>query len=120
MTGVRYIRKTVFALLGLAIAIGLWELYKLWGPPRGGSLFGMPIFARSSNGSMPHVTSVLAAFGQQEVGGSVIAKGGSTRTVFDSVVSSAGHSLRWAAVGFAVGVVVGLLLALIMDSLRVL
>jgi NitT/TauT family transport system permease protein len=110
----------LLALAGLALCFAVWELYKLWGPARGGSLFGIPIFARGSNGAMPHVTSVLDAFGRQEVGGAVISRGGSARTVFDSVLSAAAHSLWWAGVGFAVGVLVGLALALIMDSLRIL
>jgi NitT/TauT family transport system permease protein len=119
MTVARYARKTVFALLGLAVCVGLWELYKLWGPLRGGSLFGVPIWARASNGAMPHLTKVIDAFGQQEVGGSTISRGGSAPTVFESVVSAAAHSLWWASVGFVVGVLVGLVLALIMDAFRV-
>jgi NitT/TauT family transport system permease protein len=119
MTVTRYARKTAFALLGLAVCVGLWELYKLWGPLRGGSLFGVPIWARASNGAMPHLTKVLGAFGQQEVGGSTISRGGSAPTVFESVLSAAAHSLWWASVGFVVGVLVGLVLALIMDAFRV-
>ena len=120
MTAAHYARKTLFAVLGLAVCISAWELYKLWGPLRGGSLWGLPIWARASNGAMPHVTKVLSAFGQQEVGGSTISRGGSSSTVFESILSAAAHSMWWAGAGFGIGVVVGLVLALIMDSLRVL
>ena len=120
MTALRHGRTTLLALAGAAVCIGLWELYKVLGPARGGSLFGLPIWARAADGSMPHVSTVLAAFGRQEVGGSTISAGGPGQTVFESVLSAAGHSLWWAGVGFAVGVVVGLVLALVMDSLQML
>ena len=73
MTALRYVRKTVLALVGLVVLLGLWELYKAAGPARGGSLFGVPIWARAGNAAMPHVTSVIDAFGAQEVGGAAAA-----------------------------------------------
>jgi NitT/TauT family transport system permease protein len=39
--------------------------------------------------------------------------------VLDSVVSAGAHTLRWAAAGFAIGVLVGMLLALLMDRLAI-
>ncbi len=120
MTALRYLRKAVLALVGLAVLLGLWELYKSLGPARGGSLFGVPIWARAGNAAMPHVTSVIDAFGAQEVGGATIVRGASAPTVFESVLSAAGNSLLWAGVGFVIGVVIGLALALIMDRLQVL
>ena len=116
----RYARKTVLAVLGLAVIVGLWELYKALGPPRGGSLFGAPLLPRAGDAAMPHVTSVIEAFGAQEVGGATIVRGAAAPTVFESVLSAAGNSLLWAGVGFAIGVVVGLALALLMDRLAVL
>ncbi|MEP6981134.1 MAG: ABC transporter permease subunit [Nakamurella sp.] len=120
MTALRLTRKTLLALLGLAVLIGLWELYKAVGPLRGGTLFGVPFWARASNGALPHLSAVIAAFGAEEVGGATIIRGAAAPTVFESVLSAAGNSLRWAGVGFALGVVVGLALALLMDALQVL
>lgn len=120
MTALRLTRKTVLALLGLAVLIGLWELYKVVGPLRGGTLFGVPFWARASNGAMPHLSAVIDAFGAKEVGGATIIRGAAAPTVFESVLSAAGNSLRWAGAGFALGVVVGLALALLMDALQVL
>jgi NitT/TauT family transport system permease protein len=66
---------------------------------------------------MPHLSAIWHAFGKPEVGGAI--SFGPTKTVLDSVVDAATHTLRWAAAGFAIGVVVGLLLALLMDRLDV-
>jgi NitT/TauT family transport system permease protein len=120
MTALRYVRRSVLALVGLAVVIGLWELYKVLGPPRGGSLFGVPLLARASDAAMPHLTSVLAAFSAQEVGGATIVRGAAAPTVFESVLSAGGNSLLWAGVGFVLGVVIGMALALVMDAVQVL
>jgi NitT/TauT family transport system permease protein len=66
---------------------------------------------------MPHLSKIWNAFGQPEVGGAITF--GPSKTVLDSVVDAAVHTLRWAAAGFAFGVLVGLLLALLMDRLAV-
>jgi NitT/TauT family transport system permease protein len=66
---------------------------------------------------MPHLSTIWHAFGAKEVGGAITF--GPSKTVLDSVVSAAVHTLRWASVGFAVGVAVGMLLALLMDRLVV-
>jgi NitT/TauT family transport system permease protein len=61
---------------------------------------------------VPHLSQIFGAFGKQEVAGA----GG---TVLSSVISSVWYSLRLAAAGFAVGVVIGFLLALAMQRLRI-
>jgi NitT/TauT family transport system permease protein len=66
---------------------------------------------------MPHLSTIWHAFGKPEVGGAITL--GPTKTVGDSVIDAALHTLRWAAVGFAIGVVVGFLLALLMDRLTI-
>jgi NitT/TauT family transport system permease protein len=60
---------------------------------------------------MPHLSQIFGAFGKQEVAGA-------SGTVGSSVVSAVWYSLRLAAAGFAVGVVIGFLLALAMQRLR--
>jgi NitT/TauT family transport system permease protein len=100
-------------LLALVLLAAIWELYKLVIPADGVHLGDALILPRSDDTSMPHISKIIDAFGQQEVAG--VSGGG---TVLSSVISAVWYSLRLAAAGFAVGVAVGFLLALAMQRLR--
>ena len=93
-------------LLGL-----IWELYKDLGPADGVSVGGLRILPRTSDAAMPHLRSVWTAFGSQEV-----SLAGSS-SVFGSIVAAGWYTLKLALGGFLVGVVIGVLLALLMDRL---
>jgi NitT/TauT family transport system permease protein len=105
------------ALVAVALVLlgALWELYKSHGPADGVKVFGARVLPRTSDASMPHLSTIWHAFGAKEVGGAITF--GPSKTVFDSVLDAALHTLRWAAAGFAIGVVVGMLLAMLMDRL---
>jgi NitT/TauT family transport system permease protein len=62
----------------------------------------------SSDETMPHVWTIFSGFSQPEVRGS-------DTTVLQSVVSATLNSLKLALGGFAIGIAVGLLLAVIMQ-----
>jgi NitT/TauT family transport system permease protein len=109
--------RIVLVALGLVAVGAIWEAYKSWGPADGVKLFGARILPRTTDASMPHLSAIWHAFGANEVGGAITF--GPSKTVLDSVVDAGLHTLRWAAVGFAIGVVVGMLLALLMDRLVV-
>jgi NitT/TauT family transport system permease protein len=111
----RWLGRAVLVGIALAALGAIWEAYKDWGPADGVKVFGARVLPRTTDASMPHLSRIWHAFGQQEVGGAITF--GPTKTVLDSVVAAGEHTLRWAAVGFAFGVVVGLLLALLMDRL---
>lgn len=113
----RWVLRTLLVALGLAAIAGIWEGYKSWGPADGVKVFGARIMPRTTDASMPHLSRIWHAFGAPEVGGAITF--GPTKTVLDSVVDAALHTLRWAAAGFAIGVVVGMLLALLMDRLLI-
>jgi NitT/TauT family transport system permease protein len=100
-------------LLALLVLAACWELYKLVIPDGGVKLGSSLILPRSDDASMPHLSEIVRVFGQQEVAG------GTGGTVLSSVIDSLWYSLRLAAAGFAVGVVVGFLLALAMQRLRI-
>jgi NitT/TauT family transport system permease protein len=112
--GARQIRRWAMLLLALVALAALWELYKLVIPDGGVSIGGALILPRADDASMPHLTDIVSVFGDQEVAGAA-----SSSTVLSSVLSAFSYSLRLAAAGFAVGVVVGFLLALAMQRLRV-
>jgi NitT/TauT family transport system permease protein len=79
----------------------LWELVK-WV----GTLVSLPF--DTSDQAMPHVWEMIAGFGQPEVRGS-------DTTVLQAVAAATGYSLMIALCGFAIGVGIGLLLAIIMQ-----
>jgi NitT/TauT family transport system permease protein len=107
--------RAVLVALGLVAVGAVWELYKDNGPADGVKLYGSRILPRTTDAAMPHLSSIWHAFGAKEVGGAITF--GPSKTVLDSVTAAALHTLRWAGAGFAIGVVVGLLLALLMDRL---
>jgi NitT/TauT family transport system permease protein len=108
-----HVRRGAMLLLALIVLAACWELYKLVIPDDGVKIGSSLILPRSDDASMPHLSEIFDVFGQQEVAG------GSGGTVLSSVIDSVWYSLRLAAAGFAVGVVVGFLLALAMQRLRI-
>src|SRR3954468_6507434 len=111
----RWAGRAVLVALGLVALGAVWEAYKSWGPADGVKLFGARVLPRTTDAAMPHLSTIWHAFGANEVGGAITF--GPAKTVLDSVVDPCLHTLRWAAAGFVIGVVVGLLLALLMDRL---
>jgi NitT/TauT family transport system permease protein len=107
--------RVVLILLGLVAIGALWEGYKSWAPTDGVKLFGARVLPRTTDASMPHLSKIWDAFGSKETGGAITL--GPSKTVLDSVIDAALNTLRWSAAGFAIGVVVGMLLALLMDRL---
>jgi NitT/TauT family transport system permease protein len=93
--------STLWALAGVALVIIMWELVKFIG-----SLIELPL--KTDDTSMPHVWSMVSAFGNPEVRGS-------DTSVLEAVLSAAAYSLLIAFGGFIIGVSVGLLLAIIMQ-----
>ena len=91
----------LWALAGIGIAILLWELVKWLG-----TIISMPF--NTSDMTMPHVWTMIAAMGEPEVRGS-------DSTVLDAVISATLRSLLLAGGGFLIGAGVGLLLAVIMQ-----
>jgi NitT/TauT family transport system permease protein len=104
-------RAWLFALSLLGVAL-LWELYKVIGPEDGGTLFGWTVLPRSNDRAMPHVWDMLARFGQPERRGSGI-------PIILTVLKGVAFSLLLSLVGFALGTVVGLGLAVLMARFKV-
>jgi NitT/TauT family transport system permease protein len=98
--------------LALALVAVLWEVYKAVGPEDGGRLFGLTVLPRTSDQAMPHVWDMLARFGEPE-------RRGFEGSIFMVVLAGAWFSLRLALAGFALGVVVGLSLAVLMARFRI-
>jgi NitT/TauT family transport system permease protein len=109
------LRQRVRTVLGVAgallIAALLWEAYKAVGDPDGTTLFGVRVLPRADDAAMPHVLDVVRRFGRPELlGGDAVGV-----VVLDASL----FTLRSVAVGFGVGALFGLLLAILMQRLRV-
>ncbi len=105
-----HLRRGAMVVLALVLLGLLWELYKAVVPEDGVPIGDTLILPRSDDASMPHLSEIFGAFGDEESGGG---------TVASSVLDALWYSLRLAFAGFVVGVVVGLLLALAMQRLGI-
>ncbi|MEP6661198.1 MAG: ABC transporter permease subunit [Acidimicrobiales bacterium] len=105
------LRRALMFVASLVLVASAWELYKLVGPEHGGRVLGARILPRTENSSMPHVWDMLARFRRPEVRGS-------SRTVGAAVAAGAWYTMRLALAGFALGCVIGLVLAIVMVRFR--
>lgn len=105
------LRRAAMIVLTLVLLVALWEAYKWLIPDDGVQISGTTWLPRTDDASMPHVSEIFKEFSKDEVSGG--------DSVFSSVLSALWYSLRLAAAGFAVGVTVGMLLALAMQRLRI-
>ena len=103
-------RRVLFAAAGLVAFVLLWEGYKLVGNPDGTVLFGVRVLPRADDLSMPHLWTVVRRLGRPELAGG--------RPVGLVVLRASAFTLGITAVGFAIGALVGLLLAIGMQRFR--
>jgi NitT/TauT family transport system permease protein len=105
------VRTVVTAVAGILLAVLLWEAYKAVGSDDGASVFGVRVLPRADDAAMPHVLDVVRRFGEPELAG-----GDPIGLV---VLTACLFTLRSVAVGFGVGALIGLLLAVVMQRFRV-
>ena len=103
-------RRLGWVLIGLTAFVVLWEGYKTVGNAEGTVLFGTRILPRADDLSMPHLWDVIARLGRPELTGG--------RPVWIVVLQACAFTLGITAAGFAVGAVIGLLLAVAMQRFR--
>lgn len=94
-----------YAIGALALVLGLWELVKLVVPERGVSIGEQRVLPRTGDGALPHVWSVLAVLGESD----------GKRTVGATLVRTAGFTFGLSLLALAIGTVVGVALAVIMQ-----
>ncbi|MEV8504681.1 ABC transporter permease subunit [Actinoplanes sp. NPDC051475] len=104
-------RRVLSVLAAVVVAVAVWEGYKAVGNPDGTVLFGTRVLPRADDLSMPHVWDMLRRLGRPELTGG--------RPVWQVVLAAAAFTLGITAAGFAVGAVVGLLLAVAMQRFRI-
>ena len=98
-------------LLGVLVLVAIWELYKAFGPENGLVVGGRAITPRTGDRAMPHVWDMATRLGEP-------ATGRRGDPLWTTVLEACGFSLRIAAAGWLIGVTVGLLLALLMQRMR--
>ena len=108
----RRVRRFVLFFVSIALVGVVWELYKMVGPEAGGKIFGWKLLPRANDNAMPHIWDMLSRYGRPEVRGS-------DRKIWSVVLAGAWFSFRLALVGFAIGSVLGMGLAVLMARFRV-
>jgi NitT/TauT family transport system permease protein len=97
------------AVVAVGVLLVFWELVKVLVPANGVSVAGVRVLPRTDDGALPHVWSVLAALTEPEVNVA------GARSVGAAIVSSGLFTFGLAVLGFALGTVVGLVLAVAMQ-----
>ena len=100
-------RKIILFVLALVVVAAAWELYKWAGPEAGGKLLGWRILPKTADTAMPHVWTITGRLFDPE-------SRTSGTPIWVVVLRGAWYSLRLALVGFAVGAVIGVALAVLM------
>ena len=104
-------RGVGLGLLGLLVLVTIWEVYKAFGPENGLVVGGRAITPRTGDRAMPHIWDMVTRLGEP-------ATGRRGDPLWTTVLEACGFSLRIAAAGWLIGVTVGLLLALLMQRMR--
>ncbi|WP_375388009.1 ABC transporter permease [uncultured Amnibacterium sp.] len=107
------LRRALLTLAGVLVLMLVWEAYKAVGPAAGVRVAGTLVLPRTDDGDMPHVWTTAA-----ELLRPISSLPGST-TVGAAVLAASVTTLAIAAQGFAIGLVAGAALALLMARFRI-
>ena len=105
-------RVVALGALGILLLGVIWEGYKVFGPAEGVDLLGLQLLPRTTDVAMPHLWDMLAR------SLAPVSTATDAQPVWTAVLLACLSSLGTAAVGLAVGSVVGFGLALLMLRFR--
>ena len=105
-------RGILLGTIGVVLLGVLWEFYKAIGPATGVVLDGLTILPRTNDLAMPHLATMFTRLFEP------VTSAAGSPALWSAVVQAAGFSLGVAAVGWLIGVVVGMLLAILMQRFR--
>jgi len=106
------LRGGLFGVAGLVLLALVWEVYKTFGPADGVILGGVTVLPRTTDLAMPHLAVMFERLFEPVTGAA------SALPLWQAVLAGALFTLGLAAVGWLVGVTVGLALALLMQRFR--
>lgn len=104
--------RVAFGAGGVLLVVVVWELYKAIGPATGVVIGDLTVLPRTTDLAMPHVWDMVGRMFEQT------GNGRNAQPVWLAVTQAALFTLGVAAVGWIVGVVVGLVLAILMQRFR--
>ncbi|MBG6106993.1 ABC transporter permease [Frigoribacterium sp. CG_9.8] len=105
-------RGILLGTLGIVLLGVLWEGYKAIGPSNGVVLNGLTVLPRTNDLAMPHLATMFTRLFEP------VTSAAGSPALWSAVTQAAGFSLSVAAVGWLIGVVVGMLLAVLMQRFR--
>jgi NitT/TauT family transport system permease protein len=108
----RRVRRALMFVASLLLVVVAWEVYKAIGPEKGGSILGWRILPRTDDRSMPHVSDMVSRLFDP-------VQRGSDEKIWVVVLKATWFSFRLSLAGFAIGIVAGLLLAVVMTRFQI-
>ena len=102
-------RRVLLGALGVLVLAAVWELYKALGPADGVVIGGITVLPRTTDLAMPHVWDMIARLFEP------VSSVAGAPPMWLAVLQASAFSLGIAAVGWVVGVLVGGLLAVLMQ-----
>ena len=108
----RLARPALLGVLGVVALALVWELYKFFGPNNGVLIGDLTVLPRTSDLAMPHLTTMLARLADPVTGAAT------ALPLWLAVLQACAFTFGIAAVGWLLGVTVGLALALLMQRFR--
>jgi len=106
------VRRILLGTIGVLVLVGVWEAYKALGPANGVVIHGNTVLPRTTDLAMPHVWEMFSKFSDP------VNSFAGTDTVGSVVWSACLFTLKLSAIGWAIGVVVGAVLAVLMARFR--
>jgi NitT/TauT family transport system permease protein len=98
--------------VGILVIVAIWELYKLLGPADGVVIGGARVLPRTTDLAMPHVWDMIGRLLEP------VTRAEGSPPLWAAIAVAALTTLGIAAVGWLVGLVVGVALALVMQRWR--
>lgn len=108
----RRLRAPVLGLLGVVLLGVLWEAYKAVMPDQGLVVHGIVVLPRNDDSVMPHLWTIAQRLVEP------VNNARYALNLWEAVVGAMWFSLKIVALGWGVGVVVGLLVATLMQRFR--
>jgi len=106
------LRGILLGTVGVVLLGVLWEVYKAIGPATGVVVNGLTILPRTNDLAMPHLATMSTRLFEP------VTSAAGSPALWSAVVQAAGFSLGVAGAGWLIGVVVGMLLAILMQRFR--